>query len=119
MLFNQDDDRSYFKSMEHCGLVAVADAMPRKEAHLMIRKNSPLLKKLNEAIKQNRMMIPKIVGKYFDKSKARVHCNDNKVYRPLKLIPYTGLFLVCLIVVGFAFFVFMAEIMSKRFCCYF
>ncbi|KAI6193414.1 hypothetical protein M3Y96_01015200 [Aphelenchoides besseyi] len=114
ILFNQDDDRSFFESLKHCELTALYDSMPRVRAHLMFRKNHPHLSAVNSAIRTNRLLFQRILAKYSERAKNNVHCGDTVGYEALKLTPYTGVFVVCFAIAFIALVILGVEIMLGR-----
>ncbi|KAI6192364.1 hypothetical protein M3Y97_00329700 [Aphelenchoides bicaudatus] len=84
LLFQQTDNYNYFLAHKYCELVSLEQDMPVKSVHLMLRKNHPLLDRLNRAIKANHLILEKIFRKYqklvwkFDK------CPRQKIFKPLR-----------------------------------
>ncbi|KAI6224068.1 hypothetical protein M3Y95_00844200 [Aphelenchoides besseyi] len=114
ILFNQDDDRSFFESLKHCELTALYDSMPRVRAHLMFRKNHPHLSVVNSAIRTNRLLFQRILAKYSDRAMKKVRCGGTVGYEALKLTPYTGVLLVCFVIAFIGVVILGLEIMFGR-----
>ncbi|KAI6238624.1 hypothetical protein M3Y99_00666700 [Aphelenchoides fujianensis] len=112
--FSQEDDRSFVEAMKNCRLTSFFDAMPRVKAFLMFRRGHPLLPAVNAAIRRKRHVFQRIVAKYGEAARSRVHCAAEVGYRALKLPPFLGVLFVSAIVMGVAAVVLLVEVVVKR-----
>ncbi|KAI6184633.1 hypothetical protein M3Y97_00617300 [Aphelenchoides bicaudatus] len=86
-----EDDRLMFLSKSYCNLVLMDEPISIVSAHLLFRKNSPMVKAVDEAIVKNEMLIAKAFRKYMDYAERQEHgrCNNQKTTALAK--PYYGL----------------------------
>ncbi|KAI6230274.1 hypothetical protein M3Y99_00914900 [Aphelenchoides fujianensis] len=112
--FSQEDDRSFVEAMKNCRLTSLFDAMPRVKAFLMFRRGHPLLPAVNAAIRRNRHVFRRIVAKYGEAARSRVHCAAEVGYRALKLPPFLGVLLVSLIIMAVAVVVLLLKLVVKQ-----
>ncbi|KAI6224069.1 hypothetical protein M3Y95_00844300 [Aphelenchoides besseyi] len=77
ILLHLVDEPSYYESLHHCGLEAFDDDMPVLDAHLLMRKNHPLLPLINRGIDANFATIRRIMGKYMAYMDTLNVCDDD------------------------------------------
>lgn len=69
--------------MAHCGITVIDTNMPSVTAHLFMRQNHPLMRKINETIIRNRHRLIGIALKYYKLALTYDRCADNGNYRAL------------------------------------
>ncbi|KAI6238625.1 PBPb domain-containing protein [Aphelenchoides fujianensis] len=114
LLFQQMDEGSFFTAKSYCGLTPLERNMPTVPAHFMLRPFHPLLPRLNWAIKRNRVRIQNIFSKYYRQAKWNDRCRDTHLPSSLPIGPYSGLGLVCVVVLAVALVTLGAEVVHER-----
>ncbi|CAD5233617.1 unnamed protein product [Bursaphelenchus xylophilus] len=82
------------KLLESCDTNVAHIYLPPVTRHLMLTKNSPHTKAINEAIEQNHAKIISIYRSYISRMSSTV-CKSYRIGDPLKLSFYYGVLLVC------------------------
>lgn len=83
-LFQQVDEWSFYQAMNRCDVIALEKYMVPVEAHLMLRKNHPLLDRLNKAILNLKIKLTGISWKYYEMAKQLNQCPPRNQRRPLR-----------------------------------
>ncbi|KAI6184865.1 hypothetical protein M3Y97_00642300 [Aphelenchoides bicaudatus] len=114
LLFQQVDEGSYYEAMSRCGITIIEANMPPVRAHLTMRKNHPLMKRLNETIIRNRHRLIGIALKYYRRAQQYDKCPHDGNYRSLTISPFIGLSIFCMSIIVVAFGVFGIEYFSGK-----
>ncbi|KAH7704829.1 Protein W02A2.5 [Aphelenchoides avenae] len=127
VLIAQEDDNvvarlSSEKFAGYCDILFISEGLPLVSAHFVFRQDNPLTPKFDEAIKKEEVTIMRIVRRYFANAQAEremmcgrvADAQKARVARPLGLVPYLGLILVCSAGGLLAILAFAVEIAAHR-----
>ncbi|KAI6172796.1 hypothetical protein M3Y98_01013000 [Aphelenchoides besseyi] len=106
----QDDNYdSYLAEKLYCDLVYLESPFPPIDQRIMMRKNHPLLARINQSIINNRVKIYAIYRTYY-KYRNTSNCDGVRHRaKPLNIDPYIGVMIVYSIGIIFALFAFGTE----------
>lgn len=86
--------------------------MPIVSARLVFSRNTTFIKEVNRVIEQNQMYILRISRKYLEVLHKMNQPTCSKKHTAIGIIPYIGVSIVCLLIIGLATVIFFAEIAS-------
>jgi hypothetical protein len=82
--------------MTICGITVIEANMPPVTAHIALRKNHPLMKKINETILRNRHRFLGIALKYYKRAIQYDQCPEEGNYKALSKF-FGVVFFLCVI----------------------
>ncbi|CAD5215479.1 unnamed protein product [Bursaphelenchus xylophilus] len=109
--FAQDDEDTKYTTLKYCNILEITTGMPTVSSHLLFRKDFELIDQFNQAIFENQAHILRIVKKYknLSKKKTQRFCSPSVGPAPLRIIPYSGLLIVCFIIIIVALVILIVE----------
>lgn len=84
--------------------------MPIVPARLVFARNTTFIKEVNRIIEQNQMLILRLSRKYLQVLYQMSQPTCSQKHQAIGIIPYIGVFIVCLLIIGLAMLIFFAEI---------
>uniref|UniRef100_A0A1I7RKE6 PBPb domain-containing protein n=2 Tax=Bursaphelenchus xylophilus TaxID=6326 RepID=A0A1I7RKE6_BURXY len=113
LLFTALDKGSYAEVRQYCDIQSTNIVFPPIDAKIMLAKNSSLLPWFNDIIVHNQKRLQNLYRKYTT-IKVDSICENFKIGDELKVKSFTGLFIICGLLLAISCCVFIIEMMVDK-----